>query len=507
MLRLKADALFWALACFLAAFIGLGSPAARAATVLTPAISLPLSSGSSNRAFGVAITPDGKFAYVTDDLNAGNSFSVIDTATNTVVGSPIPLPFTGAAPFHVAFTPDGKFAYVTAIAPNIGLNATAMVFVIDTQAAQNPATQASAVVDTITLSTALAVSGAADYEGIAINGSFAYVADTQTNTVVVIDTGSNTIVGSPIPVSSGATNIAITPDGKSAYVTGNSGVSVIDTQKAQNPATQASALVNTITFSGPTFSSATTGIAFTPDGKFAYVAQFNGGTVSVINTATGAVVGSPIVADTVVGPAGPMGIAISPDGKSAYVTTWLDKTVAVIDTQKAQTPATQASAVVNTLTVGLQAGGIAITPDGQFAYVANWGDATVSVIALATLSSLPDGTLNTAYSSTLTVSDAAAGASTFAVTTGSLPPGLSLDAATGKITGTPTATGSYSFTVTASGTVRGLTQVLPQDYTVTINAVTITTGAAPIPTLGETALALLALLLGASAVAVKRRGR
>jgi hypothetical protein len=30
---------------------------------------------------------------------------------------------------------------------------------------------------------------------------------------------------------------------------------------------------------------------------------------------------------------------------------------------------------------------------------------------------------------------------------------------------------------------------------------------APIPTLGETALALLALLLGASAVAVKRRGR
>jgi YVTN family beta-propeller protein len=60
---------------------------------------------------GVAVTPDGRFAYVANGGNAGNSntVSVIDVATNTVVGS-VPV---GNGPFGVALTPDGKLAYVT----------------------------------------------------------------------------------------------------------------------------------------------------------------------------------------------------------------------------------------------------------------------------------------------------------------------------------------------------------------------------------------------------------
>jgi YVTN family beta-propeller protein len=50
------------------------------------------------------------FAYVTGD----NSVSVIDTATNTVVAT-IPV---GNDPFAVAVTPDGKHAYVTNSDPN-----------------------------------------------------------------------------------------------------------------------------------------------------------------------------------------------------------------------------------------------------------------------------------------------------------------------------------------------------------------------------------------------------
>lgn len=61
--------------------------------------------GSSPRK--VAVTPDGKHVYVTSFLS--NTVSVIDTASNTVAGTPIPV---GNCPHEVAITPDGKHAYV-----------------------------------------------------------------------------------------------------------------------------------------------------------------------------------------------------------------------------------------------------------------------------------------------------------------------------------------------------------------------------------------------------------
>jgi len=62
---------------------------------------------------GVALTPDGRFVYVTNA--SSNTVSVIDHATNTVVGSPIPV---GASPVGIAVTPDGGFAYVANVNSN-----------------------------------------------------------------------------------------------------------------------------------------------------------------------------------------------------------------------------------------------------------------------------------------------------------------------------------------------------------------------------------------------------
>jgi len=73
--------------------------------------------------FGVAITPDGTRAYVTNGND--DTVSVIDTASNTVVATVVLGPDYQTSPYGVAITPNGTRAYLT----NPGLGS---VSVIDT---------------------------------------------------------------------------------------------------------------------------------------------------------------------------------------------------------------------------------------------------------------------------------------------------------------------------------------------------------------------------------------
>jgi len=139
---------------------------------------------------GVAVTPDGSKVYVAD----GGEFDVvlvIDTATDTVIAKPHLARF--ARPFGVAATPDGSKVYVT---HGRGVS------VIDTAT--------NGVIATIP--TRFGLSGAA----VTPDGSKVYV--TGANTVLVIDTASDTVVGSPIPVGSSPFGVAVTPDGSKVYV-------------------------------------------------------------------------------------------------------------------------------------------------------------------------------------------------------------------------------------------------------------------------------------------------
>lgn len=71
---------------------------------------------------------------------------------------------------------------------------------------------------------------------------------------------------------------------------------------------------------------------------------------------------------------------------------------------------------------------------------------TVCVIAISP-DTLPDGTVGTAYSETLTGTACATTPLSWQVSSGVLPPGLLLDEETGIIAGTPTTAGTYDFTI------------------------------------------------------------
>jgi YVTN family beta-propeller protein len=100
----------------------------------------------------------------------------------------------------------------------------------------------------------------------------AYVANGSSDTVTPVDTATNTAL-SPIAVGGNAGALAITPNGKTAYVcTGLDAVTPIRT--ATNTA------LSPITVGGPSQ------IAITPSGATAYVTSDLPGTVTPIETAT-----------------------------------------------------------------------------------------------------------------------------------------------------------------------------------------------------------------------------
>ena len=119
------------------------------------------------------------------------------------------------------------------------------------------------------------------------------------------------------------------------------------------------------------------GIAVNPKKPQVYVACGNGlgdaAYVSIIDTSnTNYAVNNVNVGNSI---SWPNEVAVSPDGKYAYVTLGGKNSVSVIDTAKGAVDTS-----VPLITVGREPWGIAVTPNGNTVYVANKRDSTVSVI-------------------------------------------------------------------------------------------------------------------------------
>ena len=333
----------------------------------TPGLPIPVGRGPGL----IVITPDGRTAYVTSNESA---VVPIDTATGTP-GAPIRVgvdrPGLHDQPDGIAITPDGKTVYVA----NIG---SGTVTPIDT-ATNTPGepievgVRPRAIVITRDSRTAYVVNQSRpqpppwhDYEA-EKRGLPQPVPDFR-GTVTPIDTATNT-PGAPIDVGDEPFAITVTPDGKTVYVANtwaNTG------RPASASGTVTPIATATSTPGAPIqVGSQPWAFAITPDGKTAYVINFNSHSVTPIATATN-MPGPPIPVGR-----GPRAIAITPDGTTAYVASWQGGTVTPI--------ATATNTAGTPIEVGEGARAIVITPDGTTAYVGVWGEpGTVVPIATAT---------------------------------------------------------------------------------------------------------------------------
>jgi YVTN family beta-propeller protein len=296
--------------------------------------------------FGVAVTRDGSKVYVAScsslcRINNG-TLSVIDTASNTLIGSPITV---GITPTGVAVSPDGSTVYVTNQGPSIN-NGTVSVI--------NTAT--NNVTKTITDPSFSGPFGVA----VSPDGSTVYLANVDSDTVSVIDTATSKVT-TTITVGFNPSGVAVSPDGRTVYaavesfaVNQGNGVSVIDV--ASKTVTTTIALSRTCKCnSGPG------GVAVSPDGSKVYATYGGNNTVSVIDAASNK--------ETATIPVGsfPLGVAVTPDGSRVYVANNdLDGplgTVSVIDT-------TNNNAVTTINSTGFHSPssfGVFIQPAPQFA--------------------------------------------------------------------------------------------------------------------------------------------
>ena len=226
----------------------------------------------------------------------------------------------------------------------------------------------------------------------------AFIANTGADEMVRITTGDE--ITTTTGMDGKPYGVAVTPDGLQVLVT------IEDENQL--------AFITTADFFGTPFflpvGESPRGVTVDPNGKYAYVANFDDDTVTKIHISTKTVTNTYDVNDGPLGVVarydeisntsivyvanhlddnvividnedkttisdvgdGPAGMSISPDGAYVYVANMNDDTVSVIDTKNDKT--------VDTVRVGSEPWGVAVGAKGKYVYVTNSGDDTVTVI-------------------------------------------------------------------------------------------------------------------------------
>lgn len=256
-----------------------------------------------------------------------------------------------------------------------------------------------------TIGTPIPAGQTSGFVAISPNGRLAYVANRGAGVVTVIDTAVNQPTAT-IAIPAGPPQyVAFAPDGRRVYV------SVFNDERTIAAVAVLDTTTNSVIATVPV-RTRPYALAVTPDGGRVYVPNHDSGTVSVIDTASLAVAAEIDVAPN------PHWVDFSPDGTRAYTANHESNLITVLDTASnsvvTEVPVgtsphsvavhpsrplvanvnydsasvsvidTDRNEVIATVPVGKNPQAIAWAPDGRFAYTANVNDDTVSVISADT---------------------------------------------------------------------------------------------------------------------------
>lgn len=272
----------------------------------------------NQRPADVVAAPDGATVYV----EGRDAILALKTANNTNTVIPFPDGTDSLAISH-----DGTKLYV-------GDDKNGRIYVLST------ATDKITTFFAVPFSATAPAPGPGQFRAMAVSADDTKLYVTDASDVSVIDTATNTI-SATYNLAGNAAHIAVSPNGALVYAS-----------LANNPVPGgAVAIISTATgtVSRVDAGSNPSGLAFTPDGSEAYVANDgNNDSVSVISAATGTVTGTITVGFT------PSAVAFTPDGTEAYITNEASNSVSVINTAT--------NTVANTITVGANPIAVTIAP-------------------------------------------------------------------------------------------------------------------------------------------------
>ena len=191
------------------------------------------------------------------------------------------------------------------------------------------------------------------------DGKRFFVSDSSLGTVNVVDAARFETVAR-YPVGYGVFGTVLTADGRTLYANDEaaSTVTAVDTADGS-----AKVVI-------PGFAQPRQGIRLGPDGKEAFVTNFLGDKITIVDLATHRITGE------ITGFKALRAISISKDGKTLYAGNSGTNEVAVVDLSKRE--------IVDRIPVGKDPYGAALTPDGRFVYSGNKADNSLSVIDTAT---------------------------------------------------------------------------------------------------------------------------
>jgi len=271
----------------------------------------------------IAIAPDGSRVYVIAGTLAAKLF-VIDATARTISATVRLKPL----PFRLAISPNGSRAYVVDVSSKA-------LSVVDTQT--------DSVRETLSLPVAEASPRASGGIAISPDGARVYIAQPDGD-ILLVDTRTNSDVGR-IPLTTFPSEMVLTPDGRSLYVTACTRDLTRCTLLVVDTATK--------TVNAPIHLERAGKVAIAPGGAAVWVT--NGNEIVVVSTATNQ------VAATIANRVAAGGIAFAPNGAVAYAVG--KKSISAIDTGT--------NAVVGSIHLEMQPFGIVVSLDGRFLWVAS----------------------------------------------------------------------------------------------------------------------------------------